>query len=283
MQNNFIQISSSPSNLIQKILDYDNIMDTTGVFKWKEHPSQVVIKSQNFYYKIYEEPLSNGWFNHIIRKTLSDIYNEYGIDWQICTYNDGNIITTIEKREPISVCDNNVDGEDIILGWNETLYELENRLNLNVVLKQIRKYIPEVNYLKLLREAYFTADDWGVYNGKIILLDDADFSLFLGDANKDIIYHRADIINCLYPNYGECIFSGIDTFSSIIKDNIITEKGIEHNSGVTGKWWLYNITHNNGNKIKNQILSYKENYLNNCLKLSIDNKKLIGGFKRVNV
>lgn len=273
MTNTFEPITDTSSSLIQSVLNCGDLIDTKHAFKWKEYPSQVVIKTDNFYYKIYQQPTGYGWFNNVIRQKLAEIYREYGMVWDIQIAETEETTTIIEKRSPIPVFDIDIPSpsyEDIMLGWNETLKLLEKKLHLDIILKQIQNKDSRIKNIKLLREAFIAPNDYGLYNGKIILLDDADFGLYIGDKENNLIYKKNTIIKCLYPEYGEMLFTSHNTFEDI-----------EYMDSVTDKWWLFKKTWKDADKIRTDLFSYKQRFLNDCFKITTTEQKLIDTDRKI--
>lgn len=178
--------------------------------------NQTVIKTNNYVYKIYCcHKNSNKVFDCIIRDTLSKIYNEYGIFWNIKTFDVGINLYQIEQREIITECTPDlISFEDLLLNWKITLDELENRLNFGNLSYQLRDYIIDNNKIKvfkrnfigtteyvedtvfkikLTRDCINKYNDYGIKNGKVILFDDADWIVCL-------INKFGDVLNLRYEN-----------------------------------------------------------------------------------
>ena len=184
-------------------------------WKWKSPEHQVVIGTDKFVYKIYEYD-ETAKFQSIIRYKLAEIYKEIGILWEISTrYNeDLDKYYDIEKREFLKVSDLDVD---FTLHQSKNLYrELGKRLELDNILSQLN--LPNIESLRVIRNSEPKSEDYAILNDKIILLDDADFSLILLDKERNITPLKNDIYN-IHASYGDFIFRPLN-YSSMKLDEI---------------------------------------------------------------
>lgn len=152
--------------------------------KWKSPDHQVVIQTPQYYYKLYEMVTDNDVFYFSVREQLADIYKQrYGIHWEIKTITDGNTQIQIEQREKLEVITDksNIGFQQILLQWQDILEELEEKLLLPQLTRQMQEYIPNLDKIKLIRDCINKYPDYAIKDNHIILLDDADWFLALID------------------------------------------------------------------------------------------------------
>lgn len=164
----------------EKLLEYlkyslQNV-ETSG--NWNYYPGQIIVKSKNFYYKFYFYPKIFK-FNSIVRKAIADVYTSYGIHWELETLDldNGNCLD-IEEREILTSLTGSDDwllNEQQLRSYSKTLLDIELKLGLPDLAKQLSKIDESVSKLKLLRNDPMKASDFAIYNDKLILLDDDDF------------------------------------------------------------------------------------------------------------
>ena len=219
MTNNWLSLNNKNElvSLIQLISTLDNSNVDSWV-KWKtDADNQVVIKTNNYVYKLYStHKNSDKVFDFIIRNTLSDIYSDYGIHWKIKTFDVGNNLYQLEQREIITECTPSMMSfGDLLLNWKQTLDELEKRLNFKKISYQLRDYLIDnsdikvlknintgtekycedsVTSIKLIRNCINKYKDYGIKDGKVILFDDADWTICLVNSTGDLLSLRYDTL-----------------------------------------------------------------------------------------
>lgn len=179
----------------------DKKIDHQHIVKWKtcNANNQLVIQTNNYYYKIYESTLANTFY-HIIRQELCRIYREeYGLIWDLFVYKNektGNVIQ-IERRQKLRIpTEDDMTFDELLINFSKILNKVEKKLNLKYILSQIKMYnqCKDVEKIKLIRKCGNKYNDYGITdNGQIILLDDADWFLVLLD-NKNNILHKKTIV-----------------------------------------------------------------------------------------
>lgn len=216
---------------IQFIKSLDPSNDLNLWVKWKNYNNQVVIKTPEYYYKVYVSDIEHGMFSSIIREELGKIYREdFGLIWNVTRVIDNSVMYIIEQREPIQhVDDSIINYEHLLLNWGRTLLKLEERIGLPYVLKQIKEVFPNVEQLKLIRDCYSKYNDYGLIDGKIVLFDDADWFLCLVDKNGNRIIDKNQYIDVTLKT-GEFKFSNVhcNPWSMPIRVDELC-----------GEWWLY--------------------------------------------
>lgn len=192
VHDDFVPISSNDShptlnrlmNAVHKIENVNN----GNLTKWKTYDSQVVIRSPNYYYKIYQANLTSNSLFIKVREKLAEIYREnYGVYWEIKTFEDKETHTyfQIEQREPLEVCTpDKISFEELFVNWSETLEKLEEKLHLKELTYQLQEEIEELKEVKLVRDCVNKFQDYAFKNGHVILLDDADWFIALIDENN---------------------------------------------------------------------------------------------------
>lgn len=227
---------------INKIKELDASEDINHWVKWKSYENQVVFQTKNFFFKVYKNDLLCGKFLTTLRKELSKIYNRLGIQWDIYI-KKLDAYYQIERREKLNVCDKNFDFKFIMIKWNNIHKELEKKLGLNLILKQLhmRGEFLNVQELRLVRDCINKQEDYGIKNDNIILLDDSDF--FIAPIDKtgkwtSVLFNSYDVDSV----FGDAIFAPQDMFE-IIKDNYL----LEQSSTKAHKWFLFDKYYTNQN------------------------------------
>lgn len=228
--------------------------------KIKNYEHQVVIESDNYYYKVYEDKKDVGVYKLEIRKRLAKIYNSYGIHWVIISFEKDGMIYTVEQREKLTVCGNEITCKNLLLGWKKTLDILEKELRFDNITNQIKenyKTLTNLKEIKLIRECINKPNDYAYGpNGEIILLDDSDWFITLIDENGEKIYYRnfkLDVITTV----GEL------TLSLNVKElfDIFVE-----NDENTASYFLFKRT-NEEKKVINKLINYRDKMIDDNIKL----------------
>lgn len=157
-------------------------------YKFKEIANQVVVETNDFFYKIYIDYGASAKYMLEIRKKLSQIYESYGVHWKLkYSYYSGRIVT-IEQREKLRLCKyGDMSCEELLKNWNNTLKILKENLKFNDILSQIKEKsnvceFKNAKELLLIKKSLIKPDDYAYApNGEVILLDDADFFIFVID------------------------------------------------------------------------------------------------------
>lgn len=162
------------------------ILTDRSLVKWKSRSNQVVLKGSDYYYKIYWGDAEGNFdlkLNTIL--ALSDIYNSWGIEWDVKTVRNGNMICVIEKRQPLEVLTpDHMSLEEIFAQWGKTQQQLNEIMEINRLSLQLRKQSGgSIHSVVLGRKCLPKYNDYAIFNGKVVLLDDADFLLFPKNKN----------------------------------------------------------------------------------------------------
>ncbi len=190
-----IKHDDSCSRLLKSI---NSTFDNNFV-KWKDYSNQVILRDSQFYYKIYEDDICHGTFMNLIREELGRIYREdYGIEWLVETREVSGKLLNFQKRQTIPPIPKQMSFVDVLEDWSETLFRLERKLELhklNFYLIEDRPYLYNAK-VKLIRDCINKFDDYGFYNGRVILLDDSDWFLaVVSDKDGEVYHPDIDYIN----------------------------------------------------------------------------------------
>lgn len=255
-----VKLLSSFSDFLDKVQSLDGSTPNSWV-KWKDYENQTVVKTYNYFYKIYVTDKDSGVFQSIIREQLGNIYQDMGICWNVFTIFSLDKVYTIEQRQPLIVCTPTMDYQQLLLNWGETLTTLENSLQFNLLLKQIQEVYPEVKYIKLIRDCVSKYEDYALYNNKIVLLDDADFFICLLDENLNTVSLKFD---ALFVNVcGQTmLFAPLEYGNGSNKSNEYVDK-----------WWLFPEDAGNGKSVLD-FVSARTSMINMSAKVLAGMKEL---------
>lgn len=231
---------------IQQIEEVSN----GSLIKWKTYDNQVVVRSPNYYYKIYQNDRTAGTFFAKVREKLAEIYREdYGIYWEIRTFEDKETPTyfQIEQREPLEVCTpDKITYEDLFVDWAKTLGKLEKKLHFKELTYQLQEEIEGLKEVKLVRDCVNKFEDYAFKNGHVILLDDSDWFLALIDKNNQWMRNiNFSTIHVMLDSQ-DYMFAPFDFFK--YKD--LTPKLKD----TTEKWNLFFLRHSEINKITKEFI-----------------------------
>lgn len=194
------EVVDSSNKFINAILMIDANPNLDGALKWKNYDHQVVIKTKKYYYKVYTIDQKGDKFFEKIRETLAEIYRDvYRIHWLVKTIECNGVYYQVEQREVLEVCNPSmITFEDLLLNWSKTLELLEKKLRLDLIVKDIQEYCPDVKKLKIIRDCVNKFPDYAMTsNGEIILLDDSDWFIAMIDENGNWLSKRTMIIDIM--------------------------------------------------------------------------------------
>lgn len=253
-----VSISNAFSAITKLEDNHRSLNRTSELVKWKSYRHQVVIESDNYFYKIYEADLHDeGNFNSIIRKHLAIIYESLGIHWKVISFERDGKLFDFEQRDKLRVsCKEDGSFEKILLSFSYLLDKLEDSLEFDSIAKQLRKYevFSQVDTIKLTRCCVNKYADYGIYNKQAILLDDADFYIALVDKNGKQVIVSPEHEAIVTTSYGEFTFmnqavvklKGIDTASRAIQVNQMF-------NNVANPWFLVPARKTKGSQGKKTI------------------------------
>lgn len=207
-----------------RILDANNCLD--GAIKWKNYDHQVVIKTNEYYYKVYTIDLKGDKFFEKIREKLAEIYRDlYGIHWLVKTIECGGVYYQVEQREALKVCTPQmISFEDLLLKWGRTLEILEEKLRLDLIVKDIQEVYPDVYKLKVIRDCVNKFSDYALTDdGEVILLDDSDWFIAMIDKDGNWLSKKTIMIDVL-SIIGDSFFAPSILFDDDSPMECMTEK-----------------------------------------------------------
>lgn len=244
-------IIKQPTDLINCIQSIDS-SNVSSWKKWKSINNQVVVQTNDFYYKVYATQVNTfGKFNNDIREKLAEIYREdFGIIWNIKTIYEGNNIIQVEQRQKLKVCNakNTKSFEQVFSSWRLILNKLEKKLHLPEISIQLQDNFTDLYKVKLIRECINKYSDYAYTpSGDIILLDDADFFLYLTTIDGQWFSASAEFIPI--DNYVPNTFFVPYNYNS-------TSTHIEELNALCDKWGLLVIenTEIQDKLVKNRML-----------------------------
>ena len=212
------------------------------------------LEGDKYNYRVYIDFVDNGKYLLEIRKCLSDIYKTYGIHWEISYEIDDYRIFTIEEREKLTICNEDIfTCDNLLLNWKETLDVLSIKLGFKDILNQIKNSITtykriDIRNLVLIREGLINANEYAITpNGKIILLEDLDFVFCLTDYKGKVITLKGFLVD-VDTTCGEMTFSSSET---------IFNRKITHIYGSQKKFFLYDYSYKN-KYIKDNVKNFDE-------------------------
>ena len=183
----------------------------SALVKWKNNNNQIVVGGKNHFYKIYEESKNSvGPFNSFIRNCLAKIYQNLGIDWKIVTFERDGHIFDFEQRQPLDVLTpEDMSFTDVLLSFSKILDELEDLLEFDVILSQLKEneVFSNVENLKLVRFCINKQMDYATFEGQVVILDDADWMISLLDKHGDVVVVDPDVSVPVKTSYGEFLFT----------------------------------------------------------------------------
>jgi hypothetical protein len=190
------------------LVDKSNLSNS---LKWKGVEGQVVIKTDNFYYKVYQMH-SNQKYCMEIREKLAQLYTSWGIHWKIITVEKDNFFYQIEQRQPLKVCQD-VDEDAITQAYRDIINQLERLMHFDFISIQLKQYL-KFKYFKLCRECLLKSADYAWFKDKIVLLDDSDFFIGLLDEQGNAIYTKPLNIQIQNKNKEPIIFGPINLYDT---------------------------------------------------------------------
>ena len=213
--------------VINRLEDNQGLSVSTSMVKWKSYQRQVVIESDEFFYKIYEfTEQDTTLFDHIVREALSNIFNEMGIRWDLITIRRDGKVFDFEQREKLQVASEQ-DGDfgSLLLSISYLYDRVEKFLEFDSILSQLHEIqqFSCVKKLKLSRLCVNKYKDYAIFEGQTVLLDDADFYIALighDDEIVDVLLKEEVVVSTSYGNY---LFSSLASDGGVGLDSEFEE------------------------------------------------------------
>lgn len=252
--------TSNQIHTFDECINYIKTLDDSDLnkwVKWKTYANQVVIGTEQYYYKIYQVDVCAGFFIAELREALAKIYREdFGIIWNIKTVIRGNNIYQIEQREKLRVCtSNDMSFTELFIKWSKTLEKLEKLLLLDKIAKQID--IPKLDKLKLIRDCLNKFEDYAITSkGDIVLLDDADWFIAAVDKDSNWITSECKVYDIITAN-GERVFA----------PNNLYDRDESHINEPINKWNIFKIDLAIASEIDKGLRTIREQMLYDNIKV----------------
>lgn len=158
---------------------------------YTSYTNQLVVASNEYVYKIYENTNNKITFDHVVREALAEVYEELGLVWNFVSFERDGSIFDFEERQTLRVCTPEEDGpfENIILSMSAVYDEVEKLLHFDEILLSLKKRteFAQVEKLCLTRAIVNKYNDYAMFGNQAILLDDADFCVVLLDGDNKIL------------------------------------------------------------------------------------------------
>ena len=221
LDRDFLQKNLTIDGVLDAISKLENPLatDDAGPVKWKSFNNQVVVESERYFYKVYEEFTDGvGPFNSLVRNFLADEYARLGIDWKIITFERDGKIFDFEQRQKLRVLEgNDMSFEEVLLSFSEIIGEVEKSLEFKSILEQLEtnEAFENVEQLKLIRYCVNKFADYAVFDNHVVLLDDADWIITLVDCDGEPVLVDPDMSVPVKTSNGAFLFTQA-LFSTVV-------------------------------------------------------------------
>lgn len=245
-----------------------------GNIKFKSHDNQVVINGPEYFYKIYLKNSELDAFTKLIRKALGEIYEEeYGLHWKIQEQTIEHMSLQIEEREKVEVCKDQ-DEQTLLFALDNIIEKIEAKLNnFDFIKRYLKEHLPIVysRYnIRLIRDCIVKNLDYGITkDGRIILLDDADWKLVFIDKETDELSYVNIPTALVQYNDKEYYFCRYETDDDI-KGLVYNDNG--HRSSY--EFWLFGTNFDYIFKDAPRVTTSRFEYLKNLIKVSSSSKQI---------
>lgn len=219
-------VSETDNKFINAIRMVDSNCSFNNALKWKDYDNQVVIKTDNYYYKVYTIDKQVSKFFEKIREKLAEIYREeFGIHWLVTTIECNGVLYQVEQREKLTVLEPSMMSfEEILLKWSYTLNLLEEKLHLDIITKEIQEVHSDVYKLKIVRDCVNKFPDYALTNnGDVVLLDDSDWFIAMVDKDGNWLSKKTFTVD-VTSIIGESFFAPISLYGDDSLHEAITDK-----------------------------------------------------------
>ena len=258
---------------IKQFEDTKQNISTNSFVKWKSFAHQVVVESADYFYKVYEEPVNSlGPFNSLVRNLLASVYKQLGINWSIVSFRRGSSIFDFEQRQKLTLASKkDITFSKLLLSFSKVLDSVEKLLGLDDVLAQVKSstlFFSQVYKLKLARCCVNKFEDYAIYGGQAILLDDSDWYIVPVDAKGEVIAIDEPASFRVNTPHGSYLF--LNSLDSLLDFSDIYS-GFNRLSPVTHGWYLFSnidnfsgessLRFNNGSLNENKTLALQSSFM----------------------
>ena len=257
---------------IKQFEETKQCISTNSFVKWKSFAHQVVVESSDYFYKVYEEPVNSlGPFNSLVRNLLASVYKQLGINWSIVSFRRGSSIFDFEQRQKLALASKkDITFSRLLLSFSKVLDSVEKLLELDDVLVQVKSstLFSQVYKLKLARCCVNKFEDYALFNGQAVLLDDSDWYIVPVNAKGEVIAIDEPVSFSVNTSHGNFLFlnslDSLSDFSGIYS-------GFNRLNPATHGWYLYSdnanlndvpsLRVNNGSLSENKTLGLESTFM----------------------
>ena len=220
----------------------DILNSPPGTVFLRSFTHQVVFGEEDFYYKVYEvDRCNSNGLDHLVRCCLQKVYTNLGLHWELTSFEQGDSLFDVEQRQILKVANEEVSSfQNILLSFSKLLDEVEELLGFDRLLSELHNHeeFSSVEAMKLSRHVINKHNDYAMFNGQAILLDDSEFCIEFLDKNDEVLDIVVDaeipvVVNGVsYTLYSmsDTIFYGWGLRSHEQQDVLIAKQKCEFNS-----------------------------------------------------
>lgn len=271
--NNIVALFNTSTDLLSVIQNIEQQVGGENV-KFKSHDNQVVINSPEYFYKIYMKNSQLDAFTKLVRQALGEIYEEeYDLHWKVLERTDDNVTLQIEEREKVEVCQGYSETK-LLEVLNDIIKKIEAKFdNFNFIKQYLKKHLPIIytRYdIHLIRDCIIKNLDYGVTkDGRIILLDDADWKLvFVDKETSELSYVNIPTALIQYNNqdYYFCRYETDDDIKGLVYN--------DNGQRASFEFWLFGTDFDQIWRDVPKVTTSRFEYLKNLIMISSSSKQI---------
>lgn len=202
----------------------------------KESKGCLVLEDSDYFYKIKAKRVSQkSAFEEIVTQAFVQVYQDFGLDWELYTIEDelGNFL--VERRQKLEVFkEGDCSFDELISKSSDVKRLVENKLEFPRLMAQLRlaEKFEHIQKLTLIREAEDDYSDFAVYENNVILLGNSNYFIApidargVWDSNCNAFALRVSL------SYGDFFFTDAAIFEPRTRAAVQLYE-------VTPKWWMY--------------------------------------------
>lgn len=271
--NNIVALFNTSTDPLSVIQNIEQQVGSENV-KFKSHDNQVVINSPEYFYKIYMKNSQLDAFTKLVRQTLGEIYEEeYDLHWKVLERTDDNVTLQIEEREKVEVCQGYSETK-LLEVLNDIIKKIETKFdNFNFIKQYLKKHLPIIytRYdIHLIRDCIIKNLDYGITkDGRIILLDDADWKLvFVDKETSELSYVNIPTALIQYNNqdYYFCRYETDDDIKGLVYN--------DNGQRASFEFWLFGTDFDQIWRDVPKVTTSRFEYLKNLIMISSSSKQI---------
>lgn len=271
--NNIVALFNTSTDPLSVIQNIEQQVGGENV-KFKSHDNQVVINSPEYFYKIYMKNSQLDAFTKLVRQALGEIYEEeYDLHWKVLERTDDNVTLQIEEREKVEVCQGYSETK-LLEVLNDIIKKIEAKFdNFNFIKQYLKKHLPIIytRYdIHLIRDCIIKNLDYGVTkDGRIILLDDADWKLvFVDKETSELSYVNIPTALIQYNNqdYYFCRYETDDDIKGLVYN--------DNGQRASFEFWLFGTDFDQIWRDVPKVTTSRFEYLKNLIMISSSSKQI---------